>query len=122
MIILQSIFMDHAMCTLSDATSQRFSAHCAAARSLMWAIDIQQVADHCADVHAAVKTGHFFFFLLQQKSLNRTLSQLVGWAARLAARVKPLTMSCLFPITINLSVEINDNFTKHLAYFYFCGQ
>jgi len=61
----------------------------------MWAIDIQQVADHCADVHAAAKTGHFFFFLLQQKSLNRTLSQQVGWAAGLAARVKPLTMSCV---------------------------
>ena len=63
----------------------------------------------------------FLFFLLQQKSLNRTLSQLVGWAARLAARVKPLTMSCPFPIIINLSVEIRDNFTKRLIYFRLCG-
>jgi len=35
----------------------------------MWAIDIQQVADHCADVHAAAKTGHFFFFFYS-KSLS----------------------------------------------------
>ena len=63
----------------------------------------------------------FLFFLLQQKSLNRTLSQQVGWAAGLAARVKPLTMSCLFPIIINLSMEISDNFTKRLAYFHLCG-
>ena len=64
----------------------------------------------------------FLFFLLQQKSLNRTLSQLVGWAARLAARVKPLTMSCLFPIIINLSVKINDNFTKYSTSFYLCDK